>query len=171
MVVILSDRKNGFERTMKNKLLKLGGDFISDGKITEGGHIFTGIILNKPSKILLKKGIIILSDNIKNFKKQDIPKGVIGVCREGNFNGLALLERNGIPTISCGTGSKNTLTVSSLNDNDIMVCLQRSITDINGNIVEPCEIKAQNKIKNDFYATLAAVAVKLIYGIKDDFVI
>lgn len=128
---------------------------------------FTVVSVKNSIKIQALEGIVIVTGSIKNFKDQEIPKGFVGVCAEKDKNALELFKKNRLPVITCGTGSKNTISVSSITDNDMLLCLQRSIKDVSGNFVEPCEIKADKP--KDLFCLLATAAVMFYYKIAPDF--
>lgn len=164
MVVILSDRENKTEKEIIRMLSALGAAVISDGKILETGSSFTVVASHRKTQIKAKSGIVIATDGIKKFKNQRLPRGVIGICSESNMSALDLFKKNGISVITCGVGTKNTLSVSSINENGMLLCLQRSIIDANGCVLEPCELKIKPSGKTELFSCLAAEAVRLIYN-------
>lgn len=153
MVIIMSDKENRTNNLIMENL-----------KNKETG--FTVVSVKNSVKIQAAKGIVIVTGSIKNFKDQKIPKGFVGVCAEKDKNALKLFKKNRLSVITCGTGSKNTISISSITENDMLLCLQRSIKDVSGNFVEPCEIKA-NKPK-DLFCLLATAAVMFYYKIAPD---
>lgn len=68
--------------------------------------------------------------------------------------------------ISYGHNSKATVTISSIEDGQIMICLQRAIEDINGNMIEPQEVLVNYK-ETDTNSTeiLACCTFALVSGI------
>ena len=61
--------------------------------------------------------------------------------------------------------SKNTVTLSSLNDNTLLTSLQRTVTDSKGTDIMPSEFKVKLNKKYNPFAVMACVAVLLINGI------
>ena len=167
MIIVLSDKKTDFEDSFTKILHGCKAAIISDSEVTEGISPLCVVSRHKTSKITMNKGAVVLGECLWNFKNQHLPSSIIGICSENNLTGLKLLKSNNLPIITCGMGRKNTLTVSSNEKDSALLCLQRSITDINGNTVEPCEIKVLKKSPYNCYSLLAATAVMLIYGIKD----
>ncbi len=76
---------------------------------------------------------------------------------------LKVLTNTSIRVITYGFNSKSTVTTSSITDEDILICLQRNITNINGNIIEPQEI-LKNRLKEvDTLEILAIMCIEIIY--------
>lgn len=162
MVFLLSDKENKTNNLIMESF-KSENSYFKNGK-DRGVSV---VSVNNSVKIQGDKGIVIVTGSINKFKKQEIPSGFLGVCTENDKNALKLFKKNKLSVITCGTGSKNTLSISSITENDMLLCLQRSVKDINGDIVEPCEIKA-DKTK-DLFCLLATVAVMLYYKIAPNF--
>lgn len=168
MVVILSGKENSAEREITSLLGKLGFGVITENFIKESQKEITVISLKKPCDIVLTGGIVIMTDDTDTFKNQKLPQGMTGVCMDTNLAALKLFKENNVPIITCGTGNKNTLTVSSITEKGLMLSLQRSITDIKGNITEPKEIKTVAANIENYFPILAVTAVMIYYGLPFD---
>ena len=164
MVVVLSDKEDKAQKEILRILNLQGAGIISEKGIQEAKGDFSVVSIVKPNNIQLEKGVIIMTSEKNTFKNQILPEDVIGICKDTNSAALNLFMKNHIPVITCGTGNKNTLTVSSVNDKGIMISLQRNITDIKGNIIEPIEIKIAASAQ-DFFPLLAATGASLYYGV------
>lgn len=66
--------------------------------------------------------------------------------------------------ISLGRGSKNTVTVSSLQGERMMISLQRTVASLSGEPVEPCELPFGLPRGTDLPQALAAAAILLLGG-------
>jgi len=163
VVFVLTDKENKEEKEITEILSELGAAIVSDNGIFEKASDFTAVFLRNATQIVAERGIVIATDSLKNFKNQHFPKGFIGVCAENNKSALKLFKKNNLSVITCGTGTKNTLSVSSIDEGSMLLCLQRSITDINGDITEPCEIKINSKKQRNLFSLLAAVCVLIVY--------
>ena len=75
---------------------------------------------------------------------------------------LELLENVKATVITYGFNSKATITASSVTEEEILICLQRSIEIKNGKIVEPQEISI--KLEKNACCTRAITAVLLVYN-------
>lgn len=74
---------------------------------------------------------------------------------------LNILENLKITVITYGFNPKATITASSVNDEEILVCIQRSIIDKQGKEIEPQEIKKE--LIQDTNCTMAITVIALIY--------
>ena len=165
MVILFSERKNDTEKEIIEILTYHNGNYISDRTIKGDNGAFTVISEYQKTDLQLEKGVVLILGNTKRFKDQKIPTGIVGICEDNNHSAFKLFEKSRIPVISCGMNSKSTLTISSLEDSTMFLSLQRIITDINGNEIEPFEFKIKlKKIYNPF-SVMASSAVLLTNGI------
>lgn len=75
------------------------------------------------------------------------------------------IQNMNLTVITYGFGSKCTVTASSIDEGDIMFCLQRSIYSLNGNKVEPQEIKGDLKEKiSNKYLKMALISMNFLYN-------
>lgn len=88
----------------------------------------------------------------------------ISIVGEENERALQMLNGSTAPVLTCGMSSKDTLTLSSVSENNAVVSLQREIRDFNGNIIEPCEIQIIHDEPFSKFELLAACAVLLLAG-------
>ncbi|MFI3116210.1 MAG: hypothetical protein R3Y12_08750 [Clostridia bacterium] len=63
--------------------------------------------------------------------------------------------------ITYGMSSKNTATISSMCQNDLLLAIQREITNINGNIIQIGEYKSENITENQL-ETLGLTLLSMI---------
>ena len=146
MVVILSGKENSAESEI---MAELNG--------------FEAISLIGKTDININKGVVIIADQNKRLKNVKLSKSLTGICSDENLTALNIFKKNCLPIITCGMGSKNTVTVSSISEKSLMLSLQRNIRDINGKVIEPLEIKAEKKGES-FFPIMAAETAKLILG-------
>lgn len=78
-------------------------------------------------------------------------------------NNLKLLGELDVTLITYGFNSKSTITISSVIEDKVLVCLQRNIDDVNKNVIEAqeFEVKVDNENIND---VMGITAILLIYG-------
>ena len=141
MIILLTDRKNKCEKEIIEILTKYGATHISDKHIAGGNSNLTILSLYKISELKINKGIIVFIDNGKRFMGQSIPIGITGICEESNTSALNVLKENKIEAVCCGIGNKNTITLSSIGTNKLFACLQRTLQNSNGKIIEQGEFK------------------------------
>lgn len=70
-----------------------------------------------------------------------------------------------IETITYGMNQKATVTASSIKEDEVLICFQRNIENIKGNIIEVQEvkIKTENITNNKVYNLLVTVTLKKLY--------
>ncbi|OQB14038.1 MAG: hypothetical protein BWY15_01410 [Firmicutes bacterium ADurb.Bin193] len=70
--------------------------------------------------------------------------------------------------VTYGLNSRATLTVSSIEESKVVLCLQRSITDLDGRVIEPQEFSVYISGEIDAEMILLMSAVLLISGVSLD---
>lgn len=106
----------------------------------------------------IKFNVIVMD---KNIKKNEILKNILKHSRYVVLNSdmkidEGLLENLNLEVITYGFNSKATFTISSVEENKIIICLQRIIKNIYGNQYEPQEfeiIQEENREKSLMIAT------------------
>lgn len=164
MVILFSNRKNKTEKDIIKILTACGADIISDKSVTATGGFFTVNICYKLADLNIKKGIALILDDTEKFINQKLPIGVIGICEDSNKNALKIFEDNTTPVITYGNSQKNTLTISSISENNYVITLQRTIIDIFGKRIYPTDFKLNLKHKYSNQAILCSVAILLLNG-------
>lgn len=165
MVILLSDRKSKYEKEIINILKKYDFQHISDKFIGNTNCKFKLLSIYKKCELQIEKGVVVFLDQGNRFINQEIPIGFIGVCEDNNVTALSILKNKKISTICCGMNNKNSITLSSLNDEYLFACLQRNLQNINGNIVEQGEFKIKLTKKYLPFSIMAATAILLLKGI------
>ena len=169
MVVLFSDRKNVYEKEIIEILLNYGAAYISDKTINCGIGKFTIISEYKVAAININSGIAVFLDDSERFEKQKLPVGIVGICEDSNKKALQIFRNGNISVISCGMNLKNTVTLSSLNDNSVLLSLQRTITDMNGTDIEPSEFKIKLTKSYSSFAIMASAIILIIMGIYPEY--
>ena len=166
MVILFSGKERKKETEILEILTQYDADYISDKKININNGKFTIISLYKKSDITVSKGVAVILDEFQKFEKQLLPDGIIGICENSNKCALSIFEKNKIPTISCGSNSKNTITFSSLTDESILISLQRTIVNLKKEEILPCELKIKLNRKYQPFSIMASVAILILNGIQ-----
>ncbi len=165
MVILLSERKSKNEKEITEILKKHGANHYSDKTISKGTDTFTCISIYKPTELLINNAVAVFTEKTIKFNKQIYPIGIVGVCEDSNKYALENFKKTKNAVITCGSNNKNTLTISSFSKNSVLVTLQRSIIDINGTRVEPCELKIRLLKPYNPYSILSSIAILLLHGI------
>lgn len=137
----------------KNKELKIEQDNIQMLYLTEKN------IKNYQNK---KLDILVIEDgNLENKILIDILKNTNYLLLDDNINLQIKLENN-INVITFGFKNKSTVTVSSVQDDEIIICIQRSIYTMNNKRIEPMEIIVENNQKNNINNTIITKIISKI---------
>lgn len=117
--------------------------------------------------------ILIISNNDKVLSKREPLKNIIekadyliiNADEEINFDLLKNVNAN---VITYGFNSKSTITASSVKEDNVLLCIQRGIQNLNQKEIEQQEISIQ---KNSFRTTtntmMGVAAILLLYGINE----
>jgi 3-dehydroquinate synthase class II len=148
---------------IKNVITKKLGSKVNAIKITE----------NDVENIKnVKCETIVICKKISNFKeKQESLNQIIKNAKYLIINtdveiDKDILKNIKINIITYGLNGKATITVSSIKEEEIILCLQRSIEDSNNSIVEPYEISIKIKeiTNKKIYNFLASYAILTLYS-------
>ena len=151
-----------------------------------------GVLTEHKNEIYLKKmleqekleNIFFLSektvDNVRNIKfetfllgkkiekKQDIVRGIAQKASYFILNGdikenLSILDNLDLTLITYGYNPKATITASSVEENKILICLQRNIKNVYNQEIEAQEIKIENCEDAEEYASMELASLILLY--------
>ncbi len=133
----------------------------------------------------IKETVIIINNkninNIKNIKfdsllinkkltgQTDVIKKLLSNSNNLIINsdidtGLNTIENTNSNVITYGFNPKSTVTASSLENDDALICIQRNIKNTNNNVLEPQEIKVQKIDKsNNPYIIMSVEILTLLY--------
>lgn len=139
---------------LKNSQTKHNVIVINEENIDNMKNIkFNSIIMNKENNIKENKKII-LKQILKNTKYLIINSDV--------YTRLDMITNINIAVITYGYNLKATVTASSINEEKILLCIQRNIKIDNKIDIEPKEMYAEI-LASDVYITMAANIIKLLY--------
>lgn len=137
-------------------------------------EILNNLNLRESSVLFIKEKSI---ENIKNIKFETIlidrefknKEILIKILKNAKYlvinsdlkNNLNLIKDIPIKTITYGFNSKATITASSVEEDEMLVCVQRNIINGEEKVIEPQEIRI--KKDKDADCSMAIVAILLIY--------
>ncbi|HHW46639.1 MAG TPA: hypothetical protein GXX17_07010 [Clostridiales bacterium] len=148
-----------------NSLMSNYGITTFDGeKLSQnnGGGDFLFIKRSEPLILDLPKGIIVFLNKIDKVFNLKIPKGFTAITRSENSAALKVLKTIGINAITCGMASVDTLTLSSVLEDSVLVSLQREIQTLSGKTLEPAEFPIKVSKSYSEYGILAACGILLL---------
>lgn len=137
---------------------------------------FGAVLLHTPpSLVLLGEGEVkFLVEWMTRPERLEVPGAVLVLCDQGAPRRLVLrndtivvagandrwarrlMQGRENAVITCGTGMRDTLTVSSIEPERLMLCLQRTVPTAQGGELEPCEAQVQVSGINTRTALLCA---------------
>ena len=120
----------------------------------------------------IKFDILVVNENIENLLKHSkyleniISKSLYVIVNSDIKNNLSLLKQLKANIITYGFNAKATITISSIKEENTMLCIQRSIKAINENLIEEQEfnIKIEKNNVKKLYNVLVIFAILNIYG-------
>lgn len=119
----------------------------------------------KLPKIELKRGIILFKNSIRRQPHEKVPEDFLCILETKNTNAAALLKETGAFAVTCGTSTKDTLSVAALEGSAATLSLQRSIRTLTGEIVEPHDFSVKCPEERSPHQLLSVSAVLLLSGI------
>lgn len=141
-----------------------GGAAVFDGDRiyrTQDNPYFIICSVNTLSDFYIPDSIIVLGKALIQIRQDIDLCSCICIIDAGNSDSVSLAAKLGASVIGCSMSGRDTLSVSSFNeDNTALVTLRRSII-TNGGIIEPCEFTVSGRSEENVYPLLAAAAVLL----------
>lgn len=80
---------------------------------------------------------------------------------------LDILKDLDLNVITFGFNNKATITASSVEEDYVLICVQRNILDINNKEIEQQEIRIETKNKSNIYGIMGSIGVLLLYNNKN----
>ncbi len=120
----------------------------------------------------IKFDILVIHQNIENLLKNSkylediIVKTSYVMINSDVKNDLSLFKNIGANIITYGFNAKATITISSIKEENTMLCIQRSIRGMKNYIIEEQEIgiKIEKNNVNKLYNVLVIFTILVIYG-------
>ncbi|MDF1495016.1 hypothetical protein [Caproiciproducens sp. CPB-2] len=119
----------------------------------------------KLPQIELESGIILFKNSFHSSEKILIPEGFLSILEMKNASAAELLNGTGAAAITCGTSSKDTLSIAGIDETSAALSLQRSVMTLDGKMVEPRDFTVRFPPKLSPTRILAVCAVLLLSGI------
>jgi hypothetical protein len=117
--------------------------------------------------IQLAKGIVIFKQGISFYQNGfNLPKEFFAIVDPENEDAVSMLKKSCMQTITCGMSKKDTFNFSSIGQEKAVVSLQHTIQNLDGDIIEPCELPILFTSIHSEYALLSSVAVLMLSGIE-----
>ena len=120
----------------------------------------------------VKFDILVINDTIEkllansNYLEELIKKSSYVIVNSDIKNNLAALKNVNTNIITYGFNAKATITISSIKDESILICIQRGIKNIHNSLIEEQEfyIEIEKNNVNKLYNVLIIFTILAIYG-------
>lgn len=151
---IITNQKN--EAYIKKELLKIGIEknviFINEKNITNVKNV--------------KFETLIIDDKVENKTQlRKIIEGAKYIILNSDIPiDLELMDNLNLTVITYGFNNKATFTVSSIEENNIIICLQRIIYNKNNEVVEPQEFKLEVPENVEKHMAIFVYIIKILYS-------
>ncbi len=117
----------------------------------------------------LDQGIVVFKSKISLLTKNpQLSSGVISVVESENKTALFLLNHTENRAMTCGMSPRDTLTLSSFDDNSASISRQREIQTLSGRSIEAGETTVKFTAPLAEYTLLAAYAVLLLSDAEEE---
>ena len=109
-----------------------------------------------------QNSIVVLLD-IKGIEIK-IKKATACIVSSENGEALRQLSKNSVPCLTCGNNLSDSISLSSITDEKIIICQQRNIKTIDGEILEPREFPVSRENNCPIEILLLASATRAVIG-------
>lgn len=110
------------------------------------------------------KGIFVFKNSLPDGISGRLPKGFVPVLDAKNLRAAALLKGAENIALTCGSSVKNTLSIASLDYTRAVLSLQRGLTALAGEKLEPHDITVNLRSPLGVFPLLVCCAVLLLAG-------
>lgn len=119
----------------------------------------------KVPSIEIPRGIILLKKGIMSQKSVMIPDGFLCVLETKNYHAASLLKDTNATVITCGTSTKDTISLAGLENTGATLSLQRNLPTLSGELLEPHDFNVSfSKIRSP-HQILFVCAALLLSGV------
>lgn len=147
--------------TKKMESVHFGREKLSFSKTLETPELLIGEFDSVPLACS-GKGIAIFGSKLKKNSELRIGFPWISVLESDNLAATRALIGTGAVAITCGTSSKDTLSLASISDNQAVVSLQRSLRTLSGMVIEPADFTIRLTGHYNVFSILAYCAILLL---------
>lgn len=133
-------------------------------KFGEGNPEFYVSDFEKPPKIEVENGILLFKNSFESQEPVQVPDSFSCILESQNLHAASALQGNDAAAITCGTSSKDTISIAALDESSAALSVQRSIITVGGAILEPHDFTVTFSTNLGPHRILAVCAVLLLSG-------
>ena len=161
-IVLLGNRTSGLVTLLNNTLPEAGFTLLSPDVIV---YDFAAA---DAGDAIAESGAFDIVVCTAGFSRPDrqkvLSREAFLVVSSDNGPALAFAKEMGLPTVTCGFSSKDTITVSGISDESAAICLQRGILIGPDRTLEPHEAVIPLSQKRDAFDLMAMYVILLLCG-------
>ena len=170
-LIVLCGKEN--DSILRNALLpaleRYGGAFYASRKqifrVTAEEPAFFVFDCEQVPDVFWEKGILLFKNSCDGLETLSLPPGFFSVFESHNHRAAAMLRRSHSHVDTCGMSTRDTLNIASLDYGSAVLSLQRNITTLAGQILEPHDFKVTVCNNASPRQVLAVAMVLLLSGI------
>ena len=121
---------------MQNSLVTAG---VPAGMSTDG---FSVVATDRLERLMLPRTVLLLADQSAPRRLEMSDDVIVAACAD-NRRMTRLMNGRANPVVTCGTGVRDTLTLSSATGERAILCIQRSLPTVGGEWLEPFEFSVR----------------------------
>lgn len=166
------------DKSITSKLCRVLSDYggvlyFSDTKAVKYGKFSDNSFIvyecDNIQEITIPSSIVIFKNKQTSEHIIKITDSAICITESSNQKAITSIRGNNSPCISCGMSSNDSVTLSSISDTEAIISIQRSLTDIGGNVIEPCDITVKLKQFCDGFSLLSIFCILILSGQNDGY--
>lgn len=166
-MIVLFSKENSKLKGDLLKFLRVYGFGAVDKKIALNSKFGRDIVVcaDRRKNISADNAVLVFAgcDDIGKFKIEG--NAAFAVTYGMNINSAKKLLEMKLNVVNCGLANTDTVTISSMNYENILISLQRKIKNIYGKFSEPQEYSLNHMVQFSPEVLLIGVAILIIYGI------
>lgn len=167
LIVLYGDRDDGqLGKALYRSLSRNGGALRLSAERIEGtadpAPEFIITESDTPPRLQAERGVFVFKNKVSCPLPVEIPTGFTAVAHSASAASLDLLKHTRCPAVVCGMASRDTVTLSGLQEPSAAVSVQRRVVDLQGGVIEAREIPVRLTEPVEGYPLLAVCTVLLL---------
>ena len=154
-------------RALLSALPRYGGvRYSGPARVFESAHSPAYLLYEYETlpEISLSSGIILFKNSVLPQEPVPFPPGFLYVLEAKNTRAAAFLKGSDAAAVTCGTSSRETLSIAGLEEGTAALSLQRTLKTLNGKILEPHDFTVKFSEPRSPHQLLTVCATLLISG-------
>ena len=141
-VVVYGQRPEKAARLVAATLCQYGAVnvFLRESKVMAGNGVaeFSVVAADRLERLMVPRSVLLLADQSAPRRLEMADDTIVAACAD-NRRMARLMKGRANPVVTCGTGVRDTLTLSSATGERTILCVQRALPTAVGEWIEPFE--------------------------------